>query len=89
MVEDGVSDTLDDPEWVVRWDTLLEVDECEHGGLGIALASHGAFSWAVGMVRTLYPANTENEASGGVFSSLPRQQDPVYPSPCSLQFPSK
>ena len=58
---------------MVRWDTLFKVDEGEHGGLGTVSASHGTFSWMVGMVRTLYPANTENEVSDGVF------QQPVRP----------
>lgn len=70
VVEEIVSDPLDDSEWMVRWNTLFEVDGGEHGGLGIAPASHGRLSWVLGVVRALYPANLENEASVSLFSGL-------------------
>ena len=60
---------FDGPEWMVRWDTLVEVDEGGHGGLGIAPTSHGTFSWVIGMGRAFDPASLENEASNGVSSA--------------------
>lgn len=66
-VEDFVCDTSDDPEQVIRWGGPIKVDEGEHGGLGIAPASHGTFSWATGVMRPLYPANVDNETSDRLF----------------------
>ena len=39
-----VCDLLDETERAIIWDTLFEVDEGKHGGLGVETASYGTFS---------------------------------------------
>ena len=48
----------------INW-KVLDFVKC--GGLRTAMASHGTSSWAVGLVRPLYPANSENEAPSRLF----------------------
>ena len=42
--DDVVSEALDDPQWMGRWDALVGADEGEHGGLWVATASHDTYS---------------------------------------------
>lgn len=56
--------------WIVGWDPLVELDEDEHGGVCMAPAYHGTFSWTVELVSPLYRANMGNEALSRFLGSL-------------------
>ena len=43
-VEAVVSDAIDDLEAMVRWETLVELYECEHGPMEVAPSFHWTFS---------------------------------------------